>query len=83
MVGKLSGVDVTGRAALLYTLGDGLIAGLDLFADREQALRGAAPDTSLRELPEPQGAAWALAVARAVPRVWLIRRQATYVHMPV
>jgi ketosteroid isomerase-like protein len=39
MVGKLSGVDVTGSAALLCTLCDGLIARLDLFTDREQALK--------------------------------------------
>jgi SnoaL-like domain len=38
MVGKLSGVDVTGNGAGLYTLRDGLIARLDLFADRETAL---------------------------------------------
>jgi ketosteroid isomerase-like protein len=38
MVGKLSGADVTGNAAMLYTLRDGLIARLDMFPDRERAL---------------------------------------------
>jgi ketosteroid isomerase-like protein len=38
MVGKLSGVDVTGKAAMLYTVRDGLIARLDMFADRDAAL---------------------------------------------
>ena len=39
MVGKLSGVDVARNAAMLYTLRDGLIARLDMFADRETALK--------------------------------------------
>jgi hypothetical protein len=38
MVGKLSGVDVTGKGAFPYTLRDGLIARFDLFPDREKAL---------------------------------------------
>jgi hypothetical protein len=38
MLGKLSGADVAGDAALLYTPQDCLIARLDVFPDREKAL---------------------------------------------
>jgi hypothetical protein len=38
LVGKLSGADVTGKGAMVYTLTDGLITRLDMFPDRERAL---------------------------------------------
>ena len=38
LVGKLSGADVTGKGAMVYTLRDGLITRLDMFPDRERAL---------------------------------------------